>query len=121
MKIKKEFIPLILNGQKRYEFRNSSDKEGVYVIGNQVFKLTLSPNKAFRITKVANNTFGHLFHAIVLTPFSETPLGLLITKEEYEWFNNNENYWKDKEIYVYDWELLSSWKPLTLKELEILE
>ncbi len=39
MKMKKEFIPLILSGEKKYEFRNSNDKEGLYKINNELYYL----------------------------------------------------------------------------------
>ncbi len=39
MKIKKEFIDLIYNGDKKYEFRNGDDKEGLYKIKDKYFFL----------------------------------------------------------------------------------
>lgn len=39
MKIKEEFIPLIMDGSKKYEFRNSIDKEGIYKIKDRVIRI----------------------------------------------------------------------------------
>ncbi|WP_300350157.1 hypothetical protein [Clostridium sp.] len=41
MRIEKQFIPLILSGKKKYEFRKTEDKQKVYKVGDKFYFLKL--------------------------------------------------------------------------------
>lgn len=94
MKIKKEFIPLILSGEKKYEFRNSNDKEGIYEIEGIWFLLIREWNYSttFSLAKNYYNTSVEIYFC-----------GHHITHEEYEWLENNREYFIDNEVWVYKW------------------
>ena len=112
MKIKKQFVDLIYNGQKQYEFRNSIDKEGIYKIKDKLFQLKLDQHRFdFRIYKSMNISTEKIEYYFC---------SLKITEQEYEWIKKNIDYFvKNNETYVaiYKWEKLLS----NEKELEIIE
>lgn len=99
MKIKKEFIPLILSGYKKYEFRNSNDKEGIYEIEGVWFLLTRVGNYSttFSLWKNLDNANVENAHVEIDSCWYE------ITEEEYKWLENNREYFTDNEVWVYKW------------------
>ena len=111
MKIKKEFVDLIYNKKKQFEFRNDIDKSGVYQIKDKYFILNLiHTSYDFKIKKI---------HKV----FTEEPYyyfcGYEITEQEYNWIKNNVDYFIDSDgktfIVVYEW------VEIELKELEEVE
>ncbi|MGL4363392.1 MAG: hypothetical protein ACRCSG_09045 [Cellulosilyticaceae bacterium] len=85
MKIKKEFIPLILSGEKKYEFRKKSYLSGLYKIEGRVFKLV----------RIDENTLHSLAAGGYCTHNKIYPL----TKEEFEFMKTYIEL--DKSIFIY--------------------
>lgn len=110
MKIKKEFVDLIYNKEKQYEFRNSGNKEGVYKIKNKHFelkKISYEFNFSIREEKTTKGINYYFCRYEV-------------TEQEYNWIINNIDYFKDdknKETYI----VIYIWKEVELKELEVVE
>ena len=111
MKIKKDFVNLIYNKEKQYEFRNSGDKVGIYKIKDKFFQLKqISYERDFKIKKEHRLTGGLDYYFC----------GFEITEQEYKWIKNNIDYFvtnnkKDTYIVIYKWEELEP------KELEVIE
>lgn len=109
MKIKKEFVDLIYNRQKRYEFRNSSGKSGVYQIKDKLFQLKrISTKHDFKIKqdKEISGEINYYF------------CGYEITEQEYNWVKNNIDYFvlNDNDTYI----VIYEWEELEQKELEVV-
>lgn len=112
MKIKEEFIPLILDGSKKYEFRNSIDKGGIYKIKDKYFQLKYERlNLGIHLEKRVKNNINNIDKYYCF--------GKEITKQEYDWLDKNENYFKniDGDIVV----CIYKWQEVKLKKLEIIK
>lgn len=96
MNIKKEFIPLILSGEKEYEFRNSDDKEGIYEINGNFYLLKREWLKNSLTFSLVSNWYAG-------RPGEFQFCGCMITEEEYEWIINNREYFTDNKVWVYKW------------------
>lgn len=110
MKIKKEFVDLIYNKKKQFEFRNNIDKSGVYQIKDKYFILNLiCTSYDFKIKKI---------HKVFTEESYYYFCGYEITEQEYNWIKNNVDYFTfNNESYVAIYE----WKELQQKELEYVE
>lgn len=112
MKIKKEFIDLIYNGEKKYEFRNSNDKAGFYKIKDKYFKLVyVATERDYTIKKqkmIFDNGFIYYFN------------GYKITFQEYEWIKNNMDYFIDNETGG-TYNVIYKWVEIEIKQLEEVE
>ena len=111
MKIKKEFVDLIYNGEKKYEFRNSCGKAGFYKIRDKYFELKYVGEYYSYEIKKKKTMFDSEFNYF----FCEHK----ITNQEYEWIKNNIDYFGDEiqgtYVVVYEWLVLD------IKELEVVE
>ena len=108
MKIEKQFIPLILSGKKKYEFRQDTDKEGIYKIEDKYFMLRWI--QTGHIGSYQNFDDCSVWYTVE----ADVNKVYHITKAEYDWFNENEDYIAN-EITIYEW------IPLEFKKLEIVE
>lgn len=108
MKIKREFIPLILSGEKKYEFRNSNDKEGMYIIDNQYYYLL---QKELVAAKTIPNDYHKTFYSYLSKRIKQSKLTL--DAETKQWLKANNNYFMVNtseykyECYIYEWIKLS--------------
>lgn len=116
MKIQEQFIPLILDGTKKYEFRNSDDKEGFYKINNKLFFLKYHnsiwsksiPNERYKtFAQYLRNNF-------------RSEVNAKNDKETFKWLKEFGNeYFRDKEeqnihrCFIYEW--------INLEKLEVCE
>lgn len=113
MKIKKEFVDLIYNGEKLWEFRNSNDKVGFYKIKDKCFELKHYSNfneySIRRGRKVLDDDDSIKYY------FCD----FRITEQEYNWIKNNMDYFTNKcgETYI----VVYKWKEIEIKELEEVE
>lgn len=104
MKIKKEFIPLILSGEKKYEFRNSNDKEGIYNINNEFYYLK---NIELVSSYSIPNSFYKTFYSLLSKRIKQSKLTL--DAETKQWLKVNNNYFMvntqkyQYECYIYEW------------------
>lgn len=113
MKIKKEFVDLIYNGEKKYEFRNSKDKEGIYKIKDKFFKLTCVGFSYYPFLREEFKSLGGSKYWIN---------GYNITAEEAKWIRENISYFiKNNELkmYFYEWKEIN-YEHYKLKKLEII-
>lgn len=105
MKIKKEFIPLILDGTKKYEFRNSDDKAGFYKINDQLYYLVL---KDTIYSKTIPNERYKYFAEYVRNNFRKQ-VNSKNDKLTFKWMKENDDYFRDKNecnihrCYIYEW------------------
>lgn len=106
MKIQKQFIPLILDGIKKYEFRNTNNKEYLYFINGDYYYLKY-------IDVIVCKVFDELLKTI--------ELNFIIDSISRKWIKNNKEYFYRKSelnsyvCYVY------KWVKCELKKLEIIE
>lgn len=108
MKIRKEFIPLILSGEKKYEFRNSKGKEGIYKI-NGIW---------LQLVKYQEYNKNHRFYLDKKDWFNEVDFyfcSCKITELEYLWIQKNKSYFENGQVYIFEWKILGE---NALKELE---
>ena len=105
MKIKKEFVPLILSGEKKYEFRNSNDKEGMYIIDNQYYYLL---QKELVAAKTIPNDYHKTFYSYLSKKIKQSKLTL--DAETKKWLKENSNNYfmvntseYKYECYIYEW------------------
>lgn len=113
MKIKKEFINLIYNKEKKYEFRNVQDKEGIYRIADKYFKLTYLETD-YSISLKKTYMWNKLDYEIN---------DYYVSEYEYNWVENNIDYFKNGQcfkMYVYRWQEID-YDEFELKELEEVE
>lgn len=109
MKIKKEFIPLILSGKKKYEYRvikkgDEFDKHGIYETNEKFYLLKY---------KWKFESFDNLAEHCCMHNEWESLLFVLQNK----WYEDD--FLKDDETFaLYEWEEI---KELETKELEIVE
>lgn len=112
MKIKKEFIDLIYNGEKKYEFRNNGYRAGVYKIKDKYFELKQYCNYyEYKIKK-----------EVCLDEDNENKYSFCdckISEQEYNWIKNNVDYFidSDGETYI----VVYKWVEIELKEFEEVE
>ena len=112
MKIKKEFVPLILSGEKKYEFRNSNDKEGIYIINKEYYYLknaelvSTYPNPNATYEKF--RTFKDwLFERIKMSNIQlDIETKKWLEKNSNSYFKTNKNAY-EYECYIYQWIKLS--------------
>ncbi len=119
MRIEKQFIPLILSGKKKYEFRKTEDKQKVYKVGDKFYFLKLLGE--IELISLLTNTRIKVFE----TEFTKEYLvrirakdkavndefyglnEIKITKEEYVWFLKHKEYIgapnNKLPIYLYKW------------------
>ncbi|MGL4951016.1 MAG: hypothetical protein ACRC4M_04275 [Mycoplasma sp.] len=110
MKIKKEFIPLILSGEKKYEFRKKEDLESIYKIGNEYFELKfICCSDKNTLIEIKGKTKKISYYCERVWTRIKYP----ITKQEYDFLKSYIEI--DKPIYIYEW------KKVKIQELEIIE
>ncbi len=123
MKILKEFIPLILNGDKAYEFRNSDEHfDKVYEIDGNYYYLEIFKYLPKKELLLAFGSYDTLFgdtghddmHAFSLIK-DKYGSGFQITKQEFEWLYKNWNSYFGEYIYI------GAWQKLTIDKLEIID
>ncbi len=113
MKIEKKFIPLILNCEKKWEFRNSTEHEGLYEIEGEYFLLELRwpPIGPSKIVEFRERVYDGCKKYYIC--------GFDVDKETYKWVMENLDYFKISNgshlLYIYTWdkvegEELESWK-----------
>ena len=130
MKIKKEFVDLIYNGEKTFEFRNSNYKDGIYKIKDKWFKLVYVWNEIIYFDSESDikeklNNFCKI--ELIEEAWYDREIDveefyISIDKHSKEWILENYEYFietkptKNSEgealIYVY------KWIEIELKELE---
>lgn len=123
MKIKSKFIPLILNKRKKWEFRNSNDKEGIYIINEEYYYLknaelvSTYPNPNAKYEKF--KTFKDwLFERIKMSNIQlDIETKKWLEKNSNSYFKTNKNGY-EYECYIYQWIKLNE---LPLTDFEILE
>ncbi len=109
MKIEKQFVDLIYNGEKEFEFRTScsTNYSGQYKIKDKIFEL-----------EIDDVEFNPSLEQIYLTKDRLEIVykfcGYTITKQEYEWLERNKDYWVGNVIKIF------VWREITFKELEIV-
>lgn len=112
MKIEKKFVDLIYNGEKKYEFRNSDDKEGIYKIKDKFFKLTY-----------VYDTYYPFIREEFINPDNKYWINSYeATAEEAEWIRENILQFKEKDkykIYFYKWTEVD-YEKHKLKKLKIV-
>lgn len=99
MKIKKEFVDLIYNGEKKYEFRNKKGWDGIYKIKDKLFKLDYI-GQQFKIHLVIDHQDKDLIQYYISH--------LRVDKKTFDWVQDNIDYFYNKEnkeytIYFYSW------------------
>ena len=106
MKIQKQFIPLILDGTKKYEFRNSINKEGLYFINGDYYYLKY-------IDMLVAKDFDKLLETI--------KLNFIVDYNSIKWIKNNKEYF-DKKLDIDSYVChVYRWVKCELKKLEIIE
>ena len=116
MKIQEQFIPLILDGTKKYEFRNSDDREGFYKINNKLFFLKYH-NTIW--SKTIPNERYKTFAQYLRNHF-RSEVNAKNDKETFKWLKEFGNeYFRDKKeqnihcCFIYEW--------INLEKLEVCE
>ena len=123
MKIESKFIPLILNKRKEWEFRNSNNKEGIYIINDEYYYLKNAELVSTYPNPDANYEKFKTFKDWLFERLRMSNIKLDI--ETKKWLDNNSNsYFKtnkngyEYECYIYQWIKLED---LPLTDIEILE
>lgn len=103
MKIKKEFIPLIANGEKRYEFRFKEpyQVEGIYNINgvpHNLRKLARFTILDLRVQGIkSERAFINELKDVLIYPIDKLTLKFLKENKYYQRINENE------QLYIYEW------------------
>lgn len=102
MTIKKEFVPLILNGTKKHEYKsNKRDYSGFYLINNQIWELKF---------------WGRIKYDEYLDQEKESGIDELSK----EFIKNNKQYFVCNSI-INDFEIVVYfWKKIEMEQLEII-
>ena len=131
MKIKKEFVDLIYNKDKTFEFRNSNDKDGVYRFKDKWFKLVYVGNEIIYFDSESDikeklNNFCEIKlieNAWYDREIDIEEFDISIDKHSKEWILENYKYFMVEQekkakgeliIFVY------KWKEIKINELEII-
>ena len=132
MKIQKEFVDLIYNKTKQYEFRNSNDKDAIYKIKDKHFKLVYLgfENINFENEKILKQRIknylknnGEKYFELEYVNYDfridKVSLWYEIDSTSKNWILQNYKYFIENEneivIHIYEW------KEVKNMELEIIE
>lgn len=118
MKIVESFIPFILSGKKKFEFRvKQSNQEGTYKIKNQVFKLEHKETTHADNVSLLEHNYEYFFVIHPNFPSSISQLKCYnITIQEYTWIKKKwETYFQGNNIEIY------AWKNLNVSTLQVVK
>ncbi len=108
MKIKKQFIPLIESGEKKYEFRNSGDNfYKHYTINGCVYYLSLFDTAVWSGSKlICDIPMGEVKERYYLETHSYHIYE--VSKQEYDWLKENWDCYFLSTIYIGQWEKIGT-------------